>query len=204
MIGRRIFSSSGSPITNMSFQMSCIAVAPPRVARTDYHKGRGRPRPRMSGGFLTNSRMPFVPIGMRLEGPACLNNRKVVTGSTHELQPDGKILIRESARNRHCRKTTDIADGAERIGQDQSALKIQAQRRRWDRLPCRCDHVNRLEQGIHFFLYDCPELKGLKILSSGIPLVNVASDPPHRVVHLPPSPPPNSYSNTSRTPPHNQ
>ena len=102
-----------------------------------------------------------MPIGMRLEGPACLNNRKVVTGSSHELQPHGKIFVRESAWNGHCRETADIADGAERIGEDQSGLKIQAQRRRWNRLRCRCDHVKRLEQGIHFFLSDFSDLKGL-------------------------------------------
>src|SRR5258708_13299600 len=115
----------------------------------------------MCSGFVMNSRMPFVPMGMRVEGPDGLNHGKVVTRSTHELQPDRKVLVRESARNGHCRKTADIADGAERIGEDQSGLKIQAQRRRWNRLRRRRDHVKRLEQGIHFFLSDFSDLKGL-------------------------------------------
>ena len=67
-----------------------------------------------------------MPVGMRLEGASRLNDGKVVTGSTHELQPNGKILICESARNRHRRKTADIADAAEWIGEDQSGLEIQA------------------------------------------------------------------------------
>src|SRR2546427_12678108 len=71
-------------------------------------------------------------------------NRKIVTGSTHELQPDGKILIRESARNGHRRKTADITDAAERIREDQSGLEVQAQGCRWNRLRCSRDHVERL------------------------------------------------------------
>src|SRR5260370_35467503 len=125
MIGRRIFSASGSPITNMSFHVSCIAVAPPRVARTDYDKGRRRPRPRMSGGFLTNLRMPFVPIGMRLEGSPRLNHGKAVTGSTQDLQPNGKIFAGDSARNGHCREPAEIPDGAEGLGEAQPGLRLQ-------------------------------------------------------------------------------
>jgi len=67
-----------------------------------------------------------MPIGMRLEGSPRLNNGEVVTSSAHELQPDGKIFVRESTRYRHRRKTTDIADASERIGEDQSGLEIQA------------------------------------------------------------------------------
>ena len=102
-----------------------------------------------------------MPIGMRLEGPPGLDNRKIVTGSTHELQPDGKILIRESARNGHRRKTADITDAAERIREDQSGLEVQAQGCRWNRLRCSRDHVERLEQGIHLFLSDFSDLEGL-------------------------------------------
>src|SRR5207302_4861763 len=35
-IGRRIFSARGSPMTNMSFQISCITGLPPRDARGDF------------------------------------------------------------------------------------------------------------------------------------------------------------------------
>ena len=73
-----------------------------------------------------NLRMPLMPVGMRLEGSPRLNNGEVVTSSAHELQPDGKIFVRESTGNGHCRKTADIADAAEGIGEDQSRLEIQA------------------------------------------------------------------------------
>src|SRR5260370_38424312 len=73
-----------------------------------------------------NLRMPFMPVGMRLEGASRLNDGKVVTGSTPELQPNGKILIGESARNRHCRKTAEIADAIERIADNQSGCKIKS------------------------------------------------------------------------------
>src|SRR5713226_6226051 len=54
MIGRRIFSASGSPMTNISFQVSCITGSPPRGARTVYDK---RWASTLSGNGVSVTRM---------------------------------------------------------------------------------------------------------------------------------------------------
>src|SRR5260370_38302947 len=84
-----------------------------------------------------NLRMPFMPVSMRLEGPPRLNDGKIITSSTHKLQPDRKVFVRESTGNGHCRKTADIPDATERIGEDQTSLKMQTQGRGSNRI-ARC------------------------------------------------------------------
>src|SRR2546430_7442018 len=125
MIGRRIFSARGSPITNMSFQMLCITELPPhRVLRMRagivllaVHEILKLTRSRR---LLVNPWMSLMPVSVQLEGSPCLNYRVIVTGSAYELQPGRKILVRESTRNGHCRKPADIADAAEGIGDRKS------------------------------------------------------------------------------------
>src|SRR5206468_1457450 len=116
-IGRRIFSARGSPMTNMSFQVSCITGLPPRSVRRDsFHAVNEIAKRTLSRRLLMNPWMSLVPVSVQLEGPPCLDYRVIVTGSAYELQPDREILVRESTRNGHCRKPADIADAAERIG----------------------------------------------------------------------------------------
>src|SRR5713226_2267372 len=52
MIGRRIFSANGSPMTNISFQVSCITGSPPWGALTVYDK-RGASSLSENGGSVT-------------------------------------------------------------------------------------------------------------------------------------------------------
>ena len=108
-----------------------------------------------------NLRMFLVPVSVRLERSCRLDNRKIVAGSAHKLQPDGEILLSESARNGHCWKPTNIANAAERIGKYETSFEIQRQRCRWNRLRSGGEHVKRLEQGIHSFLSDFPHLESL-------------------------------------------
>src|SRR5712692_6669534 len=60
MIGRRIFSARGSPMTNISFQVSCIAGSPPRGARSDHDKG-GAPLLPENGGRVTRTESQLKP-----------------------------------------------------------------------------------------------------------------------------------------------
>ena len=66
-----------------------------------------------------------MPVGVQLEDPPCLDNRKIVTRSAYKLESDREILFREPARNRHCWEPADIANAAERIGKNQIGLEIQ-------------------------------------------------------------------------------
>ena len=86
-----------------------------------------------------------MPVGVQLEGPPCLDNRKIVTRSAHKLESDRKILFREPARNGHCRKPADIADAAERIRKQQIGFEIQSQRRCGNGLRGGGDDVERLK-----------------------------------------------------------
>ena len=103
-------------------------------------------------------RMFLMPVGMQLEGPPRLDNRKIVARSTHKLQSDRQILLGETARNGHCRKPADIADAAERIWKCKVGLEIQRQRRRCNGLRGGGDDVKCLKQGIHFLLDDLSHL----------------------------------------------
>src|SRR4029077_9937443 len=102
--------------------------------------------------------MPLVPLSMQLEGPPCLNDRKIIARSSHKLQTNGKILISESARHGHRRQPADVAQAAERIRENQTSLEIQAQWCRGNRLRGCCYDVKRFEQGIHLLLRDLPHL----------------------------------------------
>ena len=79
----------------------------------------------MPGRFLMKLRMFLMPIGVQLEGPPCLDNRKIVTRSAHKLESDREIFFREPTRNGHRRKPADIANATERIGKSQIGLEIQ-------------------------------------------------------------------------------
>src|SRR5712692_2951253 len=63
MIGRRIFSAKGSPMTNISFQVSCIAASPPRGARLDYDKGGTSSLPE-NGGRVTRAESQLKPADL--------------------------------------------------------------------------------------------------------------------------------------------
>src|SRR6266849_5000922 len=188
MIGRRIFSAKGSPMTNISLQVSCITRSPPCRRLALFHTLREllkavRSYNRFPASLdfhtiLTNFWMSLVPVGVRLEGPPRLDYRVIVARSTNELQSDGQILIRESARNGHRRKAADIADAAERIGKSQISLEIQRQRCCWNGLGCRRNNVKRIKQGIHLFLSDFSHFEGLQIVCRGILLVYIAGDLP--------------------------
>src|SRR2546430_15319086 len=88
-----------------------------------------------------NLGMPLMPVGVQLEGPPCLDNRKIVTRSTHKLQPDREIFLGEATGNGHRWKPANISNGAERIGKSQIGLEIQGQRCSWNRLRRRRDNV---------------------------------------------------------------
>jgi len=122
-----------------------------------------------------------MPVSMGLEYSSRLDDAKIVTGPAHKLQSDGEILLRETTRNGHRRQPANIAEATERIGKDETGLKIQGQRRRWNRLCRRREHVKRLEQGIHFLLSDFSHLKSLQIIGCGILLVDVAGDLSKRI-----------------------
>src|SRR6266403_1279466 len=68
-----------------------------------------RPPTKIAGRLLMDLRMFLMPVGMQLEGPPCLDNRKIVAGSAHKLQPHREVLLGESARDGHCRKPANIA-----------------------------------------------------------------------------------------------
>src|SRR5260370_37349000 len=76
-----------------------------------------RPPTKIACRFLMDLRMFLVPVGMQLEVPSCLDNRKVVAGSTHKLQPYREILLGEPASDEHARKPADVADVAKWTGQ---------------------------------------------------------------------------------------
>lgn len=48
---------------------------------------------------LLDSRVSLVPFGMLLESTRGLDDGKVIAGSGEKLKANGKILVRESARN---------------------------------------------------------------------------------------------------------
>src|SRR5258708_17522617 len=103
-------------------------------------------------------RMFLMPVGMQLEGPPRLDNRKIVARSAHKLQSDRQILLGESAGNRHCRKPADIANAAERILKCQIGLEIQPERRRCNELLGGGDDVKCVKQIIDFLLDDLSHL----------------------------------------------
>src|SRR3984893_19131773 len=112
MIGRRIFSAIGTPRTNISFQISCIALTP--LAR-DYHVTLSR-----NSGVtqfwvhaILGSRNFWVsamPVGVQLIGARGLNDGDVVAGAGHELQAYRQILFREAARNGERGESAQVPD----------------------------------------------------------------------------------------------
>src|ERR1700736_1593385 len=120
MIGRRIFSAIGTPRTNISFQISCIALRPPARG---YHVT-----------WSCNSGVSAMPVGVQLIGTRGLNDGDIVAGASHELQAYRKILFREAARNGEGGKAAQISNAAQRIGVSEPRLEIQFQRRCSDRL----------------------------------------------------------------------
>src|SRR6266576_497610 len=179
MIGRRIFSARGSPMTNISFQTSCITGLPPWDARRNSFSRRNEIAKRTwSRQFLMNPWMSLMPVGVKLEGSPCLNYRVVVPGSGYKLEADRKIFVRKSAGDGYRRKPADIANATERIGKSQIGLEIQGQRRRRNRLGCCSEDVKCIKHGIHFLLDDFSHFKGLQVICGGILLVHVARDLP--------------------------
>jgi hypothetical protein len=63
---------------------------------------------------------------MLLEHSRGLNNGGIITGSSHKLKSDRKILLRESTGDGQCRQPADVADSAERIRENQFGFKIQS------------------------------------------------------------------------------
>src|SRR5579859_1210344 len=110
MMGRRIFSSSGTPRKNMSFQIPCIAIAPPAKA---YHVT-----------LSCNSGVPAMPVGVQLEGARGLDYGEIIAGAGHELQADGKIFFGEAARDGEGREAAQIANGAQRVGEGQAGFQV--------------------------------------------------------------------------------
>jgi len=65
-----------------------------------------------------------MPVGMRLECPPRLDDRKIVARSADKLQSHREILFCETAGNGHCWKPADIPDATQRVGECQIGLEI--------------------------------------------------------------------------------
>ena len=97
-------------------------------------------------------RMPFVPVGVLLEGAGGLNDGEIVAGATNKLNADGEIFFRESTRNGKRGQAAEISDAAEGIGERQASLEIHFERRSRDRLRRGYEQIYGLKEVVHFLL----------------------------------------------------
>src|SRR5579863_5263391 len=118
--------------------------------------------------------MLAVPVGVLLKDPRSADDRGVGAGFADELQSERKFVVGESARNRKCRQSAEIANAAERIGKSDIGFQIGFERRGADWLRRGDQHVEIFEEVSHFLLHDFAYLQGANVIGGGNLFVEVA------------------------------
>src|SRR5579859_5458293 len=111
--------------------------------------------------------MLAVPVGVLLESTRSADDRGVGAGFADELQSERKLIVGESARNRKCRQSAEIANAAERIGKSDIGFQIGFKRRGADWLRRGDQHVEIFEEVSHFLLHDLAYLRRAHIIGAG-------------------------------------